>query len=386
VPKRDELNERLLVLLPTTRDSERAVAAFSALDIPCCTCPDLAKLCEEIAKGAGAALLNEEAIVRDQSGCLLEILRSQPTWSDFPLIVLVHENRKHIWWPETELPVNVLLVDRPLRMATLKSVVNTALRHRRRQYQLRDALEQLKRSNQELEQKVNQRTARLQATIAELETFSYSVSHDLRTPLRAMQGYAEALLEDESKALSEEGKEYLLRIQRAAARLDQLVQDVLAYSKVSKSDTKLQPVDVGALMDEVLHSYPELAEKATITIKTPLPVVLAHESYLAQCISNILGNAIKFVAPEVRPKIDIGAESQRENARIFFSDNGIGIAPEHRARIFELFGRVHPDNAFPGTGIGLTIVKKAIERMGGSVDLESEPGRGSCFWLTLRRA
>ena len=233
---------------------------------------------------------------------------------------------------------------------------------------------------------MNQRTASLQATVTDLEAFSYSISHDVRTPLRAMQGYAEALLEDENAALSEEGKEYLSRIRRASLRLDRLVQDVLTYSKVSKNEATLQQVNVAVLMEEVLHNYPELTEKATITIETPLPVVMAHESYLTQCISNILGNAIKFVAPGVQPEIKIGAESQGENVRIYFSDNGIGIAPEHQERIFKLFGRIHPDNAFPGTGIGLTIVKKAIERMGGSVDLESEPGRGTCFWLTLRKA
>lgn len=384
--KRNELGERLLILLPTAKDSERATAAFSSLDITCRSCSDLNELCEEITKGAGAALLNEEAILRDKSGCLQKTLRAEPPWSDFPLIVLVPEGRKQAWWPENSFNLNVLLVDRPLRMVTLRSVVNTALRHRRRQYQLRDALEELKRSNQELESKVNQRTASLQATVTDLEAFSYSISHDVRTPLRAMQGYAEALLEDENAALSEEGKEYLSRIRRASLRLDRLVQDVLTYSKVSKNEATLQQVNVALLMEEVLHNYPELTEKATITIETPLPVVMAHESYLTQCISNILGNAIKFVAPGVQPEIKIGAESQGENVRIYFSDNGIGIAPEHQERIFKLFGRIHPDNAFPGTGIGLTIVKKAIERMGGSVDLESESGRGTCFWLTLRKA
>jgi signal transduction histidine kinase len=380
----DNLNERLLILLPTAKDSERMVAGLAQAGVFSLACADLTELCREIERGAGAALLTEEAIIADQDGCLGKLIQAEPSWSGFPIIVLVREGRKAISLPDA-LSLNVTLIERPLRMVTLKSVVETALRHRRKQYQLRALLEELEQSNQELEQRVQDRTAKLQETIAELEAFSYSVSHDLRSPLRAMQGYADAVLEEEH-TLSGQGKEYLSRIQRASARLDLLVQDVLAYTKVSKGEIRLRPISVTSLIADVLASYSDLTERATITVEEPFPLVIAHEAYLSQCIANLLGNATKFIQQGTRARVRIWAESMSEQVRIHFEDNGIGIAPEHREQIFKLFGRVNSEKAFAGTGIGLAIVKKAMERMGGTVGVDSEVDRGSCFSLTLRRA
>lgn len=373
-----DFNERLLLLMPTVKDAERTVAALAPEKILSYSCADMSELCREIGRGAGAALLTEESILADRGACLIQLLRAEPAWSGFPLVVLAREGRKNIGLPD-ELALNVTLVERPVRMVTLKSVVKTALRHRHRQYELRAVLA-------ELEERVNERTAKLRETIADLEAFSYSVSHDLRSPLRAMQGYADALMEEESAALSEQGKEYLSRIHRASGRLDVLVQDVLAYSKVSKGEIRLQAIPLESLLDDILRSYPELTEKSTITIERPLPAVIAHEAYLTQCLSNILGNAIKFVAPEVHPTVRVWAESLGEQVRINIQDNGIGIAPEHHHQIFQLFGRVNSAKLFSGTGIGLAIVKKAVEKMGGAVGMDSELNRGSRFWLTLKKA
>ena len=381
----EELKERLLVLMPTVRDAERTVAGLAGANISAFVCSNLSELCREMKRGAGAALLTEEAIVRDHEGCLKQALEAQPSWSSFPLIVLAREGRKEIGLPN-ELALHVTLVERPLRMVTLKSSVETALRHRRRQYELRGVLRDLERAKEELELRVNERTAKLRELVAELEAFSYSISHDLRTPLRAMQGYAEALLEEERDRLSERGQQYLARIHRAATRLDLLVQDVLAYSKVAKGEIRLQPTPIGPLIEDILRSYPELREKAAITVEQPLPAVIGHEGYLSQCVANILGNAVKFVAPGVQPKVRVWAETLGEQVRINFEDTGIGIAAEHREQIFQLFGRVDHADAFEGTGIGLAIVKKACERMGGSVGVESELDRGSRFWITLRKA
>jgi len=383
VRRNNDSDERLLVLMPTAKDAERVVTGLGRANISALACKDMLEMCREIEGGAGAALLTEEAIIADHNGHLKCVLQAEPAWSGFPLIVLVREGGKAMGLPDA-LALNVTLVERPLRMMSLKSVVDTALRHRRRQYQLRSVLEELERTNRELELRVDQRTARLQESIAELEAFSYSVSHDLRSPLRAMQGYAEALLEEEP--LSEQGREYLSRIQRSAARLDLLVQDVLAYSKVSKGEIRLQPIALGILIGEILRSYPELTEKATITVEPPLPSVIAHEAYLTQCIANILGNAIKFVAPGIHPQVRVWVETAGERVKICCEDNGIGIDPANHGQIFQLFGRVHSEKTFTGTGIGLAIVKKAMERMGGSVEVESELNRGSRFCLTLPKA
>jgi PAS domain S-box-containing protein len=244
-----------------------------------------------------------------------------------------------------------------------------------------------KKAQQILERTVSERTARLTETIGELEAFSYSISHDLRTPLRAMRGYAETLLTDYKEALGETGTHYLSRIASSAARLDLLICDVLAYSKVSKGEIDLGAVDFESLIKSVIQAYPEFqAPSASITIDGPLPKVIGHEAYLTQIVSNLLGNAVKFVAPGVLPTIRISAETHGQEVRFWFQDNGVGIEPRHHADIFQIFSRVYSDAQFKGTGIGLAIVRKAAQRMNGTVGVESELGKGSRFWLTLKKA
>jgi len=242
-----------------------------------------------------------------------------------------------------------------------------------------------KRAAQILEEKVAERTAQLRETLSELEAFSYSVSHDMRSPLRAMQGYARAILKDHGPTLAPDAVHGLERIQRAANRLDLLVRDVLAYSKVAKGHIALTAVELSPLLDDLLANCPDLHSRIScISIAEPLPVVLGHEAYLAQCFTNLIENALKFIQPGVTPCIRVGSEQLDGKVRISIKDNGIGIAGEHHHRIFQIFGRIHPDKLFPGTGIGLAVVKKAVERMGGETGFESAPGIGSTFWFTLR--
>jgi PAS domain S-box-containing protein len=243
-----------------------------------------------------------------------------------------------------------------------------------------------KLSEEELERLVSERTAKLQETIGELEAFSYSISHDMRAPLRAMQGYSRALLQDYSPQLDQTAQRYLERIQRGANRLDLLIQDVLAYSKVSKGDIALHPVDLEKLIDDLILAHPDLQEpRALIRIDRPLPTVMGHEAYLTQCITNLLGNAVKFVPEGKKPQVRVRAEVSDNDLRLWFEDNGIGIDPAHFKRIFEIFGQVHPEKQFGGTGIGLAIVRKAAQRMNGEVGVESQVGHGSRFWLQLKK-
>ena len=236
-----------------------------------------------------------------------------------------------------------------------------------------------------LESLVQQRTAKLQETIGELEAFSYSVAHDVRAPLRAMSGYAQELLK-ESK-LSAEGRTYVERIQRAATRLDRLTQEVLSYSQLARAEIKLQPIDLDKLAHQIVEQYPELtAQCEHIEIRSPLLAVLGHEGFLTQGLANLLINACKFIEPGAAPKVVVRAEPLGEEVRVWVEDNGIGIAPEHKDRVFQMFGRIHPEKKYEGTGIGLAIVKKAVERMGGTVGYDSEPGKGSRFWLQLKSA
>jgi PAS domain S-box-containing protein len=250
---------------------------------------------------------------------------------------------------------------------------------------LQKQAEELMRSEaKRLDALVQQRTLTLQETIGELEAFSYSISHDMRAPLRAMQGYAQALLADYESRLDTDGKHYLDRIFRAANRLDLLVQDVLAYSKVAKGEIDLHFVDLERLIDDIISANPEFqTPHARISVKAPLHRVLGHDAYLTQCVTNLLGNAVKFVAHGIMPEIQIRTERLDGKVRIWFEDNGIGIDPLHCERIFQIFGRVHPEKKYGGTGIGLAIVRKAVQRMNGEVGVESEVNRGSRFWLLL---
>lgn len=239
----------------------------------------------------------------------------------------------------------------------------------------------------QLENLVAERTASLQGTVHELESFSYSVMHDLRAPLRAMISFGELLQEEQGERLDEAGRNYLVRILAAARRLDRLTRDILSYSQVARQELQLEPVDVEKLARDLIRDFPELQPpKAEIEICTPLHDVMAHEASLGQCFTNLLTNAVKFVPPGTVPRILIRTELIDDAVRIGFEDNGIGVAERDQKRIFRIFERVHPTTLYEGTGIGLAIVRKTIESMGGTIGMESAPGSGSRFWIQLPRA
>ena len=250
----------------------------------------------------------------------------------------------------------------------------------------------LHRHAEDLEARVEQRTRALQEVNAELNSFAYSVSHDLRTPLRSMQGFAEALLEDYASVLDDVGRDYARRIVAASRRMDLLIQDLLTYSRLSRSELELRPVALGPLVRTVALQVQELAEAASpathpvIEVADALPPVLGHRGVLSQVLQNLFTNGIKFVAPGVVPHLRVTAHTQDGRVRVEVQDNGIGIAPEHQERIFRVFERLHRLEAYPGTGIGLAIVRKGVDRLGGRAGVESAPGSGSRFWIELPAA
>jgi signal transduction histidine kinase len=253
--------------------------------------------------------------------------------------------------------------------------------------ELKQAEHVLRTQNELLEARVRERTQRLSETVGELEAFSYSISHDMRAPLRAMHNYAHLLQTEHAAELTEMARHYLGRIEANAARLDLLIRDVLAYSKVAKESIETKPVDLDRFTRDLVAQLPETAmRQAIVDIPTPLPRVLAHEAYLSQIFTNLIGNGVKFVSPDTIPRIEITAEPVNGSVRVAVRDNGIGIAPADYERIFQIFGRLHPAATFEGTGIGLAIVKKAVQRMGGEIGVESSVGSGSTFWFTLARA
>jgi signal transduction histidine kinase/DNA-binding response OmpR family regulator len=245
--------------------------------------------------------------------------------------------------------------------------------------------EQVQRYAVELEQRVATRTAELQATNAELQSFSYSVSHDLRTPLRSIQSFAQILLEDYAGRLDAVGQDCARRIVAAARRMDALTEDLLAYARLGRVAVELKPVSLEAVVDDVLAQLEAeiQGKKACVTVEKPLPQVMGQYATLVQVVANLLTNGIKFVAPGVRPQVRVRTEERTAWVRLWVQDNGIGIAPQYQERIFGIFERLHDIETYPGTGIGLAIVRKGIERIGGCVGVESAPDQGSAFWVEL---
>lgn len=250
------------------------------------------------------------------------------------------------------------------------------------------AEEKIKELNRALEDRIAERTAALMATVGELEAFSYSVSHDMRAPLRAMHGFAKLLVEEyRGKILDGEAADYLGRIERAAARLDSLIEDVLHYTRVMRGGFEMHVVDVAQLTRDLLDAHPEWQEPgARIEIAASIPKVKANEALVGQCLSNLISNAVKFVVAGVTPHVKVRGEKRGHAARIWIEDNGVGIPAAYHARIFRMFERLQPASDLEGTGIGLTIVRKAVERMKGRVGFESAPGAGSKFWIELPAA
>jgi PAS domain S-box-containing protein len=262
----------------------------------------------------------------------------------------------------------------------------------------------------ELERLVTERTAKLNELVAELEHFSYTITHDMRAPLRAMQGFAEMFVEAYTGGQQQDAQRFLQRIQTAASRMDVLITDALNYNKAVRQDLPLEPVDIGLLLRGMLDTYPELqSSRAQIEIEGELPRVLGNQAGLTQCFSNLLGNAVKFTKPGQRPEIRIWAERRPTPAptrfqdalparpptlnphpmataviRLWVEDNGLGISESMLPRVFDMFSR--GTNEQPGTGIGLALVRKVVDRMGGRVGVESQEGQGSRFWLELTPA
>lgn len=243
-------------------------------------------------------------------------------------------------------------------------------------------------ANQMLEQRVEERTGQIAEANAELRAFAHTVAHDLRAPLRNVEGFATALIEDEAERMSEDGRLFANRIVAAVVRMDRLITDLLAYSRLSRAELRLERVDLGIVMKTVLRDLEaQLGDSgARLDIAQPLPAVRGNATILVQVIANLVSNAVKFVDKGVVPHIGVSAARDGMAVRLLIADNGIGIAPEHREHVFGVFERLHGHERYPGTGIGLAIVKKGLERMDGTVRIMAREGGGSIFELSMPAA
>jgi len=263
----------------------------------------------------------------------------------------------------------------------LKTKVGVFIDLWRQRRELKERAEAFKKLNENLETRAQQ----LSAINRELESFCYTIAHDLRAPLRAMEGLTTLLLEDYAEKLDKSAQDYGERIRNSAARMDQMIQELLAYSRLTLMEFQPQPIRLSRLLKDALSQLAwDLEQKeATIDLRRSPHQVLGHYTMLVQVMVNLISNAVKFVRPGDKPVVNIHDERRGEFVRIWVEDNGIGIAPEHQERIFRVFERLHGRETYSGTGIGLAIVEKAVSRMNGRVGLESEPEKGSRFWVEL---
>lgn len=238
------------------------------------------------------------------------------------------------------------------------------------------------RLNSELEQRVRQRTAQLEAANHDLEAFSYSVSHDLRAPLRALDGYAHAIAEDEAARLSDDGKQMLAHISRNAVKMGQLIDDVLQFSRVTRAEMKSADVDMAALARGVVDGLREHYPAAVATVGE-LPRAVGDRAMLRQVWENLIGNAFKYSSKAAAPRIEIGSRDIDGRRTYYVADNGAGFDMAHAGKLFEVFHRLHGEREFPGTGAGLAIAKRIVERHSGEIRAEAQVGQGATFFFTL---
>ncbi|MDX1605671.1 MAG: ATP-binding protein [Candidatus Competibacterales bacterium] len=254
----------------------------------------------------------------------------------------------------------------------------------RRQAEL---LERLRALNAELEQRVTERTAQLEASNQELESFVYTVSHDLKAPLRGIDGYSRLLVSDCGDALTGDCRLFVDQIRSGVGQATALIDDLLAYSRVERRTLAPQPLDLNALVDTVLDGLSReiRTRDARIELQLPPLSVRADPDGLVLVLRNLLDNALKFTRPGEPPMITIGGHRAADGTVLWIRDRGIGFDMKHHDRLYEIFHRLQPNGDYPGTGIGLALVRKAMERMGGRIRAEGTPGAGATFHLLLPR-
>lgn len=339
---------------------------------------------------AFASLVGKSA--RELNGKKILVVMAEAGINDYPLQAMwLSQQREYVETRQGDkfLRVTVDPVREAMGKVTGAVCILADITERKKvEMELEEARERTRRHAEELEARVRERTSELQEKNEALQEFCYSIAHDLQAPLRSVNGFTTMLAEEYGEKLDAEGRNYAKRVVASVKWMQDLVKDLLAYGKITHSEIWMGEVDLGQQLQAVLKELKgEIENKnAELVVDGEMPKVSGNASLICQILINLISNALKFVAPGKSPKVTIRSESGAGSVRLWVEDNGIGIAKIQHKKIFQVFERLHSSgSAFPGTGIGLAIVRKAIERMGGDAGVESEPGVGSRFWVDFKK-
>ncbi len=365
------LDSRVLILSVLKHDSVLTKKLLGDAGIEAEICAGGNTLTSEIERGAGVLILDGQTLKPALTTQLHGYLKAQPAWSQLPILVIAGTRSPSLNLREGlpgigTLP-NVTLLEKPVRSATLVSIVQASLADRRRQYETKHLLQQLERSN------------------SELNNFAHIASHDLQEPLRTVTSYVQLLQRSYRDKLGPEAHEYIAFAVEGTKRMKELISSLLTYSQVGASDIGLRNVNTEKVIGRALKALQAGIQEAgaTVIVENPLPPMSGDPTLLVQLFQNLIHNAVKFRRKDVPVVVTIKAN--RQERRILFSvtDNGIGIAPKHLSDIFQVFKRLHSNDEYPGSGIGLAVCKKIVERHQGRMQVESVEGQGTMFLFTL---
>jgi signal transduction histidine kinase len=367
---------RVLVLAFTEQETRLICTVLKRAGIIYEVCSSTDEIGLALQEGAGAALIASEALSASHIQRLVKVLNLQPSWSAFPFLIFTGSGaltRAGVQQLELiDRLQNVTLLEWPLPPITLVSAVRAALRFRQRQYEIRDQLAERLRVEEELRH-----------SNEDLQQFAYVASHDLQEPLRQVTSYMQLLARRYRGKLDAEADEFINYAVNGAKRLQQLIRDLLAYSRAGQQVQAGTAVDCKEVLQQALKGLQLTIRETRAEITyDPLPKIWVDGRQLGQVLQNLLSNALKFRGQEP-PRIHISARQEGNEWIFAVRDNGIGIEPQFAGRIFIIFQRLHDQAEYPGTGIGLAICKKIVERQGGRIWVESELGKGATFFFTI---
>jgi signal transduction histidine kinase len=386
--------QRILLLAPTSKDARLSQSFLAEAGIACVVCVNIAAMCAELEAGAGVLVVSEEALIGEGMRQLQAALADQPAWSDVPIVVLTNGGSSTISAYALENLGNVMLLDRPVHIATLVSTVRTALRARLRQYQIREYLREREQATLERERLYaaeQHARAEAEAALRIRDEFLSIAAHELKTPLTTLMGNIDLIQRRARRegGLSERDERSIGVATQQARRLKQMIDSLLDLSRLELGQLSIDPesLDLSKLARRVVDEVQPGLLQHSITCQTPNTAVMidGDEVRLEQVIQNLLQNAVRYSPNGGRIEVVVAADQQAGLASLQVRDQGIGIAAEALAQLFERFYRV-PDSTIEhihGVGIGLYVVREIVELHGGAVEVTSEAGVGSTFTVNL---